>query len=689
MGCLKAREAEDHSFRLETRAEDHNTEQKSKKKHTFNALSWCWGDADAKCKIYINHNNQEYQYLDPNNLKEALLQLRQHKVYKIWVDFILPLMSEIYGNSKCVYVWLGPESKDSAVAMSFIQHRVLDLTEFDALVQDKTMKKNWVTLTELIKRPWFNRPYLLCGDKKIDWTDFADAISLFNEVETSMKSLSEHIKGDKALKHMPDFFGQFSATQLVEITNNLFRRVSEDRREARFNLEHLEPRDTIYALLAIARDTVPNKRIVRQISQGNVSKPYNVDYSLPLSDVYVQFVQWTIKNAEPTRALDIICRPWMPLPHGEWHVKKDSHWRAIFTEVESPRAKGEGIDSLPSWIPTNRKMVRKNADTLVGQSTTAVRFESGITKHGSTGMEVDVVKIRKDASQQGNIPAMWGEMCRDRKGPGGFRDEYFRTLVAERGPTGGNAPRYYARLIQHAYADGIPDETLDTQSQMYWGNCKVVGDVLRRVRSVIWNRRMMRTVGGRLGLIPQNAKKGDLICILYGCSVPVVLRRFEKTEAQMAHEEEQRKVTQEVKEEASRQMRQGAVGHKLLDQIAKRRKGQSNSGTVHPPVAKRKKTKHDEIVLESPASKRIKTIKGSALTLKDVSQTTKLVIGATEVAKNTSNNQGKQSQEAKEKNGPIIEPDILYQLIGECYVDGIMNGEAILGGSKSKVFEIR
>jgi hypothetical protein len=40
----------------------------------------------------------------------------------------------------------------------------------------------------------------------------------------------------------------------------------------------------------------------------------------------------------------------------------------------------------------------------------------------------------------------------------------------------------------------------------------------------IMNRRLMVSQKGMLGMAPINAKKGDLICVLFGCSVPLLLR---------------------------------------------------------------------------------------------------------------------------------------------------------------------
>ena len=45
------------------------------------------------------------------------------------------------------------------------------------------------------------------------------------------------------------------------------------------------------------------------------------------------------------------------------------------------------------------------------------------------------------------------------------------------------------------------------------------------MQTVVWMRRLMLTAQRNiLGLVPDDADQGDCICILFGCSVPVVLR---------------------------------------------------------------------------------------------------------------------------------------------------------------------
>jgi len=51
-------------------------------------------------------------------------------------------------------------------------------------------------------------------------------------------------------------------------------------------------------------------------------------------------------------------------------------------------------------------------------------------------------------------------------------------------------------------------------------------EFLKRVQNVIWNRKfLVAKEKARFGLAPKTAEEGDSICILHGCSVPVILRQ--------------------------------------------------------------------------------------------------------------------------------------------------------------------
>jgi hypothetical protein len=51
---------------------------------------------------------------------------------------------------------------------------------------------------------------------------------------------------------------------------------------------------------------------------------------------------------------------------------------------------------------------------------------------------------------------------------------------------------------------------------------------MRRSQAIVWNRALVRTNSERLGIARESVQPGYLICILYGCTVPVILKRVTK-----------------------------------------------------------------------------------------------------------------------------------------------------------------
>ena len=186
---------------------------------------------------------------------------------------------------------------------------------------------------------------------------------------------------------------------------------------------------------------------------------------------------------------------------------------------------------------------RANADTLVGPPGLGKRnynasgsfkvtnnwtFGEGpkVCSMYVEGFVVDSIKKKKPYAAEGIILNEWlsagGWTDRSALPP----DEFWRTLVADRGPNGTNPPTFYPRACRAALNQSIPGGHISTNTLIHNGKSTIVAKFLRRVQEVIWMRRLIITEHGSLGLAPELSKKGDLICILYGCSVPVALRRI-------------------------------------------------------------------------------------------------------------------------------------------------------------------
>lgn len=592
----------------------------------FEALSWCWGDQRGGEELKIHENlggevTVSSIQISPN-LYDALVALRSpEKARLLWVDAVcinqndtaerneqVPQMDRIYGKSQETCIWLGRKDATSDGAINFIESNVLKLWEFDKLCENHMMTTQWEALINLMRRPWFSRRWVVqeialstkatiyCGEKKIKWQDFADAVSLFVEVESATHRLSDVMKRSQTYNHVPDFFGDvhsLGAAQLVDATSNLFRSskleskstVNPDTKPPKkvpiSSLEYLVSRlpvfeasqahDTIYALLAIAKDTTPrnyatdevdddaktqkSRETLRQLTRFFqpfiTSEAYRVDYDTPVRDAFQEFVRFSIEKCDQTRALDIICRPWAP-------ESKDA----------TPK--------LPSWIPTLKnaafsteehaqshhglRMTRQNADPLVGLPAPeqrnysaagsrnivkkALRFKKREQYYSmfAEGFKLDSIEHVFEIARLGNIPRDWADSVdwdfKTQEPP----EQLWRTLVADRGPKGKNPPSYFPRACKEVMKKMPKGDMLNSGYLIDNCLCTIVAEFLRRVQAVIWNRRLIRTTEGRLGLAPCNAEKDFAVCILYGCSVPVVLQKVSKSQVEI---EDERKMDEE------------------------------------------------------------------------------------------------------------------------------------------------
>jgi hypothetical protein len=269
--------------------------------------------------------------------------------------------------------------------------------------------------------------------------------------------------------------------------------------------------------------------VIKRLEDRVKAKTFHVDYAnKSFYDVCKEFIEFTIRAS---KSLDMLCRPWAP-------------------------AKGLPIDTndhlpLPSWVCRLDKSPyrprpdgnygRANPDLLVGIPASGGRIysASAMTRPDDFkmpqsspqslfvyGFVLDTIDKLQAPATEGNVPAEWLGLAKWDPSKGGQPPESFwRTLVADRDDKGHNPPSYYRRACEHAFAQRVMGGNLNTERLMSSESSEIMTNYLRRVQSVIWNRRLMRTSRGqRLGLVPNDAEKGDKVCILRGCSVPVILR---------------------------------------------------------------------------------------------------------------------------------------------------------------------
>lgn len=589
-------------------------------------------------------------YVRPN-LDKALRYLRRKtETVILWVDAIcinqpdekkekptqIAKMTQIYYNAENVCIWLGDgkaegnedRTQDFHRAIQF-SREILDLQNLELLSKDERKTKNWSDLLDLMRCSWFSRRWVIqelalarkatvhCGEAYVHWQDFSDAIGLFVVNYDRVRELFRR-SSERAIVSNYENFSELEplgAKVLVDAITNTFRKsIDNTLFEPVSDLETLvsslstfessDPRDTIFALLNIARES-----LLPFTPSEDVVHPPKPDYAKNLLEVYTDFMEWVVHSSS---SLDIICRQW------------------AIPERTKPggRKNPTAIVKLPSWIQTISKSTwgtqeqgfngRLNGDSLVGPAgrrrynaswgrKPEVRFglrwrhaQQLVNRINSAPMKIRAraatVSGQNDASEMStkktdikttaseatdsvetsahrlrvkgvqidtvgwiSAPISKGIIHKECLKKGGLvgdnqeifvkaPDKLWRTLVADRNAEGKNPPPLYHRAALHCLARADNNGNIDTRDFLHQGfSAKdrippIVVEYLKRVQAVTWNRKFLEGTAQDkdqeplFGLGPPETEQGDRICILFGCSVPCILRPRKRSGGQECFE---------------------------------------------------------------------------------------------------------------------------------------------------------
>jgi hypothetical protein len=488
----------------------------------YDAVSWAWGDPAPNTEIEIMGENRErWTFEVSHKLEVALKAVRSPNTLRtVWIDAIcidqtnvhekshqVPMMDRIYGLADMVCVWLGPvsETHDAKTAFWLLKEILKDMDYKKTI--EKCNVRELAALSGLMRRDWFSRRWII------------QEIALAKDA-VPVTHLSQN----------PSF------------SNKLLQALKA------FDMTKVRARSFI------------------------------VDYNQPYAEVCKQFIQFAIKGQSSRETvLDILCRPWAY--EEEDHAKRIAmgmpKW--VTTIALAPLEMTSHDSTLGLY--------RRNGDPFVGPpgkppynaaggsfvNDRILKFASFTTLPEDqnphrpavvhsiivTGFMLDRIDVIKDKVTSGALGALVPEEWLTL---GGWLDitqpppdALWRTLVGDRGPNGSSCPLLYPLCCAEALRLSQSVRNLETSAitshpEKYES---FVAGFCSRVQEVVVNRRMIRTkalgklglvsgremtIGpppdGRTGLSSTDAKfirKGDMICILHGCSVPVVLRRMRKS----------------------------------------------------------------------------------------------------------------------------------------------------------------
>lgn len=466
----------------------------------YNALSYAWGNRNKNMEITVNGR----PHLVTESLHSALIQLR-HPADDLtfWIDVLcinqdeaeekniqVQNMASIYEGAHEVIAWLGPvcfcsdEAMDLARYIGSQVHDDVACISGSCIVFDTDKLGSIIALAHLTGRSWFRRRWVVqeiafaksvtvrCGASAVRWEEMEPAVKFLwchrSDTHWSWKrpsiwSSCAHVKAPDVSAH--------AAYQLVSVKASVCDRMGPSESSQRSkNIHELlcmlsglnvsEPRDTIYAIRSLAKDLI----------DSDVLMP---SYDSEVPDICKDLVEHVISQS---RSLDVICLPWAP-------------WGG----------------SLPSWIP------RRQWAPVGGSS-----FYPGYYRYAPAAQ-----------SFAGNGETVIFHASKDEGAYAEFRrvDTTAFTLRSKMLHIDNIATLSKART-------NSPDDVPRNASRHCW---QPIADFWREHREPTWEqvqerlvfgigRREVGTVLGRTGYVPYKASVGDFICILMGCSVPVILR---------------------------------------------------------------------------------------------------------------------------------------------------------------------
>lgn len=507
----------------------------------YEAVSYCWGDANVKRPITLEGCRWEVT----TNLEAGLRHLRDTADVKIlWIDAIcinqadldeksvqILLMKNIYADAQLVRIWLGEATDGNDEAFDRLQrlHRGDD-------VDGGFLRQDLDSLTEIFSRPWWRRVWVIqefvlaraaivhCGKASLSIDAFMGGL---RDGETLFRRLLGNITSQSESK--PHQFNESDFAKALFLENSLgpFRTIRalhdhEDRQNISGKaflyvlmfaglFDASDARDKIYGVLGLA----PDFRVAQ------ITPNYNDALSL----VYMDATFKMIKNygslvllglAEFWRAEDSITPTWVP----DWTAKRSDGVSAFLIRrvLLSLKSRACGHQAISAELLGNSTL------KLRGVLFDRVR-ETSLACSGPSEAVVGASQLPN--AMESNIH----ERLRKVAGVDAWR-RCHRSYIA-----GGMREDAYWRSLEHEIAIATSE-----------GECHFKREDIRKRRGRneiakrqklhdlglnIWNpaglydgsgRPLIATDKGYIGIGPTRSKPGDTIYILAGGRCPVVLR---------------------------------------------------------------------------------------------------------------------------------------------------------------------
>lgn len=555
----------------------------------YQAVSYAWGSGET-----THHAEIDGLMLSILDSVYAFLQqmFSEHQGGWWWIDSIcinqedekerasqITLMNDIFANADETRAWLGEASEGSALAMSFLQwmstepyNRKFEDSVNEAIAAvDGQYAREWTATNQLLKRSWWTRVWTVqefavayelrvhCGASSISRHDLQMALSAIYDLGIYLDTTAQWNRS-----RIYDYYSVFHAENSLDIGMSLIATLA-------YLGDHYatDPRDRVYSLSGIVMD---------------FDLAGHPNYEQSVEVLYTRIVKAFI---EKYQKLDVIC---LATVFDGSDVSDDEalpswvpDWRTSVTPLVVPvmvsqRVGGAignfrpGISaactaayraasrSLPKAFLSSdlRRLhccgfVFDTIDGLAGLKETTW----GTSTSPAYAPELSTAGVHKNAGATQNL-----DDIAPHPHPASLLTAIMRCLILNRQDhyLGDYLTQKYDYVSQFQklllLAEGTSDVQDDWTTFRDWYTTNadfcIQGWTMHALRrqiqialaevylpnkrrrksfysrfhdtTVKMSRRLVTLRNGGLGTAPRRAQKGDLVCILFGCSVPVVLR---------------------------------------------------------------------------------------------------------------------------------------------------------------------
>ncbi|EPE27006.1 hypothetical protein GLAREA_02920 [Glarea lozoyensis ATCC 20868] len=274
---------------------------------------------------------------------------------------------------------------------------------------------------------------------------------------------------------------------------------------------------------------------------------FKVSYQKPFAHVAAGFMERITTNS---LSLDMIFRPWAPeneelptwirtLKDMPWRTKEEAHHEHLLMHEGSTliwrRLNADPLVAATPAIHTLYKASGKPPSRPTWAFHQINICESSVPILYARGFVLDVILQQEEPATLGRVPVSWlkygNETIQHDEFTSEWRipDDFWRTMIANRDRFGSNPPPFYSTVCGNVFYERKEGGHVDIISEREKKLDMIQHEFLQRVEAVVLNRRLTRTKQHAfLSLVPRKTQPGDLVCIINGCSVPVVLSKRTK-----------------------------------------------------------------------------------------------------------------------------------------------------------------